>query len=184
LHDALMQLGFVTQAEGLQSGWHELFDALVRDRRATAMTAPSVVSVPGAVATGSIDPNINDHDPVATDTFWVAAERLNQIRAIHPQAQLKPEIESPEPYASESWNFDEALVEILRGRLEGLGPVTVEELARSFALPANQIQIALAKLESEGFAMQGQFTPVGTQPSSAASMEEQHAGTRAYPEWC
>src|SRR5213078_3161098 len=72
----------------------------------------------------------------------------------------------------------------LRGRLEGLGPTTVDALANSFALPADRIQIALAKLEGEGFAMQGQFTPLGTQPSPAASIEDQHAGTRAYPEWC
>ena len=195
LHDGLMQLGFMRAEEGVRSGWSALFDELVRDRRATVVSESgadrgSQAGSPRGVqdATGSIDAIRSDLDPVATapgtDTFWIAAERLNQLRVIHPQAQLNPEIDSPEPYASESWNFDEALVEILRGRLEALGPVTITELARSFALPANQIQIALAKLESEGFAMQGQFTPVGTQPSSAASMEEQHAGTRADPEWC
>src|SRR6185436_1846680 len=114
-------------------------------------------------------------------TFWVAAERLNQLSATHPHASLTPQIEPPAPYASESWNFDEALVEILRGRLEGLGPVTVDELAKSFALPADRIQIALAKLEGEGFAMQGQFTPTQRTGRDAGGPP---AEMRALPEWC
>src|SRR6185436_21087818 len=86
LHDALMQLGFIRAGEGQRSGWQALFEGLVRDRRAT------LVSVPGALATGS---RLSDEESLdlvttapGTDTFWVAAERLNQMRAIHPQAQL------------------------------------------------------------------------------------------------
>jgi ATP-dependent Lhr-like helicase len=116
-----------------------------------------------------------------TGTFWVAAERLNQLSAIHPHASLTPQIEPPAPYATESWNFDEALVEVLRGRLEGLGPVTVDELAQSFALPPERIQTALAKLEGEGFAMQGQFTPTQNTGRDAGGPP---AEMRALPEWC
>jgi ATP-dependent Lhr-like helicase len=54
---------------------------------------------------------------------------------------------------------DEALVEILRGRLEGLGPVTREALAAALGLAPNEIAAALAALEAEGFAMRGRFTP-------------------------
>jgi ATP-dependent Lhr-like helicase len=180
LHDALMQLGFITSGEGQGSGWQQLFDQLVSEKRATLL-----VSEPGAVATGSRSSSLGSIDPVATapgsDTFWVAAERLNQMRVIHPQSQLTPEIDSPEPYASESWNFEDALVEILRGRLEGLGPVTVDELAKSFSLPSDRIQIALAKLEGEGFAMQGQFTPGEVTGRDAGGPP---AETRAIPEWC
>src|SRR5271170_3748214 len=54
---------------------------------------------------------------------------------------------------------DEALIEIVRGRLEGLGPVTVSALAGSLDAPASRINIALGKLEAEGFAMRGRFEP-------------------------
>jgi ATP-dependent helicase Lhr and Lhr-like helicase len=54
---------------------------------------------------------------------------------------------------------DEALVEIVRGRLEGLGPVTASAIADSLVLPESSINIALAALEAEGFAMRGRFTP-------------------------
>ncbi|HXI26231.1 MAG TPA: DEAD/DEAH box helicase, partial [Pyrinomonadaceae bacterium] len=116
LHDALMQLGFITAEEGRQNDWLGLFEQLVSDRRATVL-----VSVPRAVANGSIDPSRSSLDPVAaapgTDTKWVAAERLNQLRTIYPNAQLNPQIEPPASYASDTWTFEDALVEVLRGRL-------------------------------------------------------------------
>ena len=179
LHDGLMQLGFITAAEGARTAWQGLFDELVRDRRATVLSVaetaargPGELSEPGAVATGS-------------GAVWVAAERLRQLRAIHPDASLIPEIDPPEPYGSESWDFADALVEVLRGRLEALGPVTVAQLATDFSVTANQIEQALARLEGEGFAMQGQFTPLGTQASSTADHKsEAREDARVPIEWC
>ena len=143
LHDALMQLGFMTVAEGQQSDWQPLFDELVSERRASVLNPQTN---PVATAPGS-------------DSLWIAAERLPQLLATHAQASLTPQINPPASYANETWTFEDALVEILRGRLDGLGPVTVAELAASFSLTANQIETALIRLESEGFAMQGSFTP-------------------------
>jgi ATP-dependent Lhr-like helicase len=54
---------------------------------------------------------------------------------------------------------DAALIEIVRGRLEGLGPVTAAVIAGSLALAVSRIDIALAALQAEGFAMRGRFTP-------------------------
>ena len=51
------------------------------------------------------------------------------------------------------------MVEILRGRLEGLGPTTVENLVHSFGLTKTQIELGLLKLEAEGFVIRGQFSP-------------------------
>jgi len=161
LHDALMQLGLITVAEGEQNGWQPLFDELVRDRRAT------VLRINGSVSSD----------------FWIAAERLMPFRAIHPQALLTPAITPPASYAGESWTFEEALVEILRGRLDGLGPVTVPDLAVSFSLTANQIETALIKLESEGFAMQGRFTP-GDGKDAGEPQAGIPALQSALSEWC
>jgi ATP-dependent Lhr-like helicase len=52
---------------------------------------------------------------------------------------------------------DESLVEIVRGRLEGLGPVAASAVADSLGLAVSRINIALAALEAEGFAMRGRF---------------------------
>jgi len=187
LHDALMQLGFTSAAEAAKNDWQSLFEQLVGERRATLLS-PSRMSEPRAVATGS--KNIVEwQQPVATapgsDRLWVAAERLNQLRAIYPQATLDPQIDPPSSYASDTWSFEDSLVEILRGRLEGLGPVTVPQLADSFSLTSIQIDQALARLESEGFAMQGQFTPTGTQASPPANGQEEASENERVPiEWC
>ena len=54
---------------------------------------------------------------------------------------------------------DEALVAIIRGRLEGLGPVTAAQLGEPLGLSVQSVSVALAALETEGFAMRGRFTP-------------------------
>src|SRR5204862_5231353 len=132
----------VTVEEGRTNDWQALFEELVRERRASALHPH--VSVPPAVAGGCSEGNANAGDPPANaggNDLWVAAERLNQLRAIHPQASLTPQIDPPASYANQTWTFEDAVVEIMRGRLDGLGPVTVTELAESFSLRANQIEI-------------------------------------------
>ncbi len=91
--------------------------------------------------------------------LWIAAERLPQFRALWPDAELEPAIAAPAAAAGANCGRDEALVEILRGRLEGLGPVTREALAAALGLAPSEIAAALAALEAEGFAMRGRFTP-------------------------
>src|SRR5205807_1182965 len=160
-----MQLGFITVEEGKRDDWQSLFDELVNERRATILHLP-------------VDPRANAG---GTD-IRVAAERLNLFRAIHPEALLSPQIEPPSTYAAEEWSSENALVEIVRGRLDGLGPTTTDELANSFSLATNQIEVALAKLEGEGFAMEGQFTPDASQASSV--LDTASEGARVPTEWC
>jgi ATP-dependent Lhr-like helicase len=74
---------------------------------------------------------------------------------------------------------DESLVEIVRGRLEGSGPVTASSIGDSLALPESRINIALAALEAEGFAMRGRFSAAAG-PSTAFGPD---AGADA-EEWC
>jgi ATP-dependent Lhr-like helicase len=158
LHDILLQLGFITAAEGRTgrphlfghetpdamraengdsgSGWEEYFAELVSERRAASLH-------------------------VGEKVFWVAAERLPHLLAVYPDAKLEPEIKSPSkelPTAAP----DEGLAEILRGRLEAIGPVTADSLAETMALPVYAIESALMSLESEGFVMRGRFTPGAT----------------------
>jgi ATP-dependent Lhr-like helicase len=51
------------------------------------------------------------------------------------------------------------LRELLRARLGGLGPVTVDELVAQLALPRGAVESALAVLQSEGTVFQGRITP-------------------------
>jgi ATP-dependent Lhr-like helicase len=137
LHDALLGLGVVLPTElASRAGWPEFLESLIRDRRATRV----------AIGAGA---------PV----FIVAAERLPQIDALYPDATRTPPISAPAEFAAVTWIHDDALVEVLRSRLEALGPTTVAALADSLALPRAEIEVALAKLAGQGVAMSGLFTP-------------------------
>ncbi|MBV9907055.1 MAG: ATP-dependent DNA helicase, partial [Hyphomicrobiales bacterium] len=90
-------------------------------------------------------------------TLWVPAERLAQLQAVWPEAKLEPEIAPPADQAQATWSSDEALTEILRGRLEGLGPVTPTALAAPLGLEADAIAGALAALERDGAILKGRY---------------------------
>jgi len=135
LHDALVWLGFLSTEEGQGvPSWSDWSVQLARENRVARLSAPKA-------------------------TLWVAAERLPLFRGVWPDAKLDPPIAAPAAYAEQDWSRDDALVEILRSRLEGLGPVTEDELAAPLGLEPKEIAAPLAALETEGFALRGQFTP-------------------------
>jgi len=134
LHDALVELGFITASEG--HGWEQFLQELSNDRRAAVF-----------------------HTKPGGPSFWVAAERLPQLNAIYTEAKTEPSIFAPAVLSEVSWSSETALVEIIRGRLEGLGPVTVSRLAESLGLKPIEIEHALVTLEVEGFVFRGRFTP-------------------------
>lgn len=135
MHDALMGIGYIADAEAAaQPGWPALLQRLAQAGRATH------VALPGQDA-------------------WIAAERLPQWRALHPHATCTPVLALPDALAREQWEPDAALVELLRARLSGTGPVAAAALAQGTGLSIGDIDMALLKLESQGNAMRGRFTP-------------------------
>jgi ATP-dependent Lhr-like helicase len=135
LHDALVWLGFLSTDEAdANPAWNGWLSDLARQNRVARLCAPQA-------------------------TLWITAERLPQFRALWPTARLEPPIAAPSDHAVRDWSHDEALVEVVRGRLEGQGPVTQDMLASPLGLEPSQIASALAALETEGFALRGRFTP-------------------------
>jgi ATP-dependent Lhr-like helicase len=165
LHDALAWLGFLSAAEvAAGEGWPDWLKQLSAEKRATLLQ----LRVPAKAGTHpSTDPALATVGPgFRRDTdlgwqieFWVSAERLPQFLALFPNADLDPPIAAPSGYAEKNWSPDEALVEILRGRLEGLGPVTEAALAAPLGLAPADIAAGLVALQTEGFALRGRFTP-------------------------
>jgi ATP-dependent Lhr-like helicase len=129
LHDALLWLNFMTVAEVQRNGmWPALMHKLATDRRTTLIAG----------------------------RLYVAAERLPRFQALFPNLEMNPAVSVPTVHARE-WPREEALVEIVRGRLEGLGPTTAMAVATSLGVPVADIDIALLALEAEGHVMRGQF---------------------------
>jgi ATP-dependent Lhr-like helicase len=138
LHDALLGLGFVTPDEiDRQSSWRGFLASLALQRRTTCVVS----------------------GPEEARSMWVAAERLPQFHAVYPKARLTPPIEAPAEFGERTWSRDDALTEIVRSRLEGLGPATGSAIADSMGLPRDEIEVALARLVAEGSIMSGSFTP-------------------------
>ncbi|MDX1434109.1 MAG: DEAD/DEAH box helicase, partial [Gammaproteobacteria bacterium] len=133
LHDALVVLGFLSDAEIEHGdGWRGLLGDLVRDARATALATP------------------------AGHTLWVAAERLPELERLFPGAATEPVIVAP-AIARTAANAEDALREVLRSRLEGLGPVSAASLAEPLAVAPTDVVVALTALEQEGFVVRGRF---------------------------
>jgi ATP-dependent Lhr-like helicase len=135
LHDGLVWLGFLDAVEvEARPDWRSWLGELAKQKRVARIEAGRA-------------------------GLWVAAERLPQFQALFPGAPLDPAITAPAAYAARDWSEEEALVEILRGRLEGQGPVIGNALAAPLGLGLAEIVGALAALEAEGFALRGRFTP-------------------------
>jgi ATP-dependent Lhr-like helicase len=133
LHDALCWLTFMTEAEvGRRPDWAAWTAALAQARRAARFT-------------------------VGNTTLWVAAERLPLLQPLAPGARPEPPITTPAEYAK-AWSADDALIEIARGRLQGLGPVSATALASPIGVSAGQMASALAALQAEGWVMHGRFS--------------------------
>ncbi|HEY7962697.1 MAG TPA: DEAD/DEAH box helicase [Steroidobacteraceae bacterium] len=139
LHDALLWLSFLTEAEAQAGpGWPALLATLAAARRVTLLDS-------------------------GTQRLWVTAERLPLFVPLYPQARLEPAVTAPAAYQQELAAAD-ALREVVRGRLTGLGPTRAATLAASLGLPTGAVDAALAALQAEGFVMRGAFTPESTGP--------------------
>ncbi len=137
LHDALLWLGCLSTDEvRAVPEWAPWLAVLAQDRRVTLMATPGA-------------------------TVWVAAERLAQFQALWPDARHAPDIAPPADQTPRVWSREEALAEIARGRLEGLGPVTQGALAAPLGIQPGEIGAVLTALEVEGFALRGRFTHLG-----------------------
>ncbi|MGH8713305.1 MAG: DEAD/DEAH box helicase, partial [Casimicrobiaceae bacterium] len=151
LHDALLGLGFAAQDEvDRQGSWRGLLDALASQRRATCLARRA------ADASGRM---MTPKGGAGAASMWVAAERLPQFHAVYDDCRPTPPIDAPAEFAARVWTRDEALVEIVRSRLENLGPITTRAIAGSMGLPESDIEEALAKLVTEGVVISGLFTP-------------------------
>jgi ATP-dependent Lhr-like helicase len=140
LHDTLVTTGFLTSAEVNRANeWRPLFDELIAAGRATAA---SHRSWPG--------------------TVWVAAERLPELQAVQSDIELDPAITAPPERAAVMWIRASAAVELFRGRLAVLGPVSPRQLGEPLAFDVAEAESVLLALESEGVVLRGWFSPGAT----------------------
>ena len=149
LHDALHLAGFLRAGEAAGAGgaaatkprWTELLPLLQSAHRA------------GPARVGEC-------------VFWVTAERLAELRAVHPSLTTEPPALEP-PSGAAQPDRETAIRELLRSRVEIVGPTTAATLADSLNVERGDAEIALAALEREGVVLRGSFTDTGHRPSDS-----------------
>lgn len=137
MHDALLLHHCVTDQEAEAYGWNEWLKNLTSAGRVTRFE------------TGGV-------------SLWTAAERLRVLEAAWPQGRAELPVAVPRD-GDTLWTASEARREIVRGRLQAMGPVTSAALGRLLELDPGVIEGALAELEGEGFVLRGTFTPGSTE---------------------
>ena len=150
LHDALLSLTYMTEAEFGARHYSEWQVPLLAGSRILL-----VETSPG-------------------NRLWIATENLPCFQVVFDAIEVN--LPLPEFLSNRKWETEQGLREMLRGRLEGLGPVTAERLASELTIAEAKVNVALIALEVEGYAFQGQYSPELKQALIAN-------GT-AQSEWC
>jgi ATP-dependent Lhr-like helicase len=162
LHEALFVLGAATEAE--VAGWAEFLPRLIADGRAALATLP-----PGPSG--------------APLRRWVVPERLPLLSTIHGDIATEPPLRVPAAIQATE-EPDEAMLELVRARLDAVGPATASQIAdaigRSAAVRGSDVETALIGLESKGIVLRGRFDPRLPDPDA----EDRSVRDPSRPQWC
>ncbi len=138
LHDTLLTAGFLTAGD-FAGAPPELLAQLTAARR--ACQAASGGSMPDSCR------------------LVVAAERLPEMRAIHPDLVVAPSLQAPASRLGRTWTRRDAIAEILKSRLALAGPVSAAALAAPLGISSADADAALVRLEADGVVLRGRFSP-------------------------
>ena len=139
LHDLMLTLGVLTEEDVAAhahpgTDWQRWFHALTATGRARSLW------LDGARC------------------FWLAAERAGLVEAAYPSGRLEPP-RSVVPDRYQALEMEEAVLELVRGRVECTGPFTPSDVAERLALPFATVLQAVVRLEGEGLVLRGRFRP-------------------------
>ncbi|MDP9197957.1 MAG: DEAD/DEAH box helicase, partial [Pseudomonadota bacterium] len=159
-----------------------LDDGEAEERRTRAITTQRLLEPKDAADLGRLDPAAIErvrteagpeisshdelHDALVVHGFLTTSEiepwqaqltRLQEERRVVSSEGLWLAVERAAEFDAAKSGELEALVEILRNRLELLGPITEAALNAPLGLPESQVRAALLALESQGSVMRGRF---------------------------
>ncbi|HEY5311705.1 MAG TPA: DEAD/DEAH box helicase, partial [Pirellulales bacterium] len=152
LLDVLNSMCLVTAEEG--AAWRPSFEALLAAGRAAYVLRPG------------------------RQPAWTSAERWPLVRAVAKDAGIEPAMTLPAELARE-WSAGEAMVVLLRGRVQCTGPTTAERLANHLGLDESMVSAALEALEAEGTVLRGSFI---AGPGVGGSAKD--GGIKPQTQWC
>jgi ATP-dependent helicase Lhr and Lhr-like helicase len=138
-HDVLLSL--VAVPEVMTDEWRPWLDELFASGRAARITLPG-----------------RDEASEAGPLLF-AAENLNLVRLLYPQAVNGIDINPPENALVRVEDREEARSRLLRGWSEAAGPIAPSELGPRLGLAGTDVERGLRQLEGLGFVLRGRFSP-------------------------
>ncbi|HEX9119371.1 MAG TPA: DEAD/DEAH box helicase [Terriglobales bacterium] len=124
-----------SESRDLYFSWQAYLEALLNSRRT-------------AVA------HVNDK------TFWVAAERVPAFLAVYPDSTFESEpVALGGEHAPATPGRADALLQMLTGWMQHIGPTTAAELSTLLAVSESEVDQTLLRLESSGAVLRGTFRP-------------------------
>jgi ATP-dependent Lhr-like helicase len=134
MHDALLLLHCVTAEEAESHGWQSWLAELGAAGRVTAFDT-------------------------GCRRLWTAAERLHLLESAWPSGRAARAVAVPPRHGETMPCTNDAIREIVRGRLQATGPMTAAALGQRLGIEQEPVLASLASLEGEGFVLRGRFTP-------------------------
>jgi len=135
LHDTLLTV--IVMSESVASGsWYQFMEELLSQGRA------GIASIDGI-------------------KMWFAAERSSVLNAAYPGAEI---LRTPAAVDQPQISDEDACWTIVRGWMPYTGPINVPNLAARLKLSADQVEVALLRLESSGSILRGKFTSPNANP--------------------
>ena len=117
--------------------------------------------------------------------YWIAAERAEWFRAMHPTARIKDgdaascvstvnreDANGDAASCVSTMSVDDAVLTAVQGWMEHLGPTTAPEIGALLGLAASAIEKALLRMEASGAILRGKFRsqPEGLKPMSSLGL--------------
>jgi len=163
MHDVLQTFVAMPEAPGgletrhaasLHEEWRPMFEVLVRDGRA----------------------GVAVHN---NRRFWVSAERVKCFQSLYTDAHFET---APAEVSGHTPTRDEALLTAITGWMQHIGPTTASQLASLLALPVNDVENTLLRMEASGAILRGRFSPTTHAGESSASTQASTSPQET--EWC
>lgn len=159
LHDVLSWLVAMPAREE----WRDWFSELAERSRAAAIFVNREAEggkISGTASeAASVKSSSTSQGNAETIELWHATELRDEVAALwsHGQADIGQENMPAEQLSHLVADPAETAVKLLRGHLDITGPITADALGETTALSLNTVRTALATLETQGYALQGNW---------------------------
>ena len=163
LPDSMQGVGQLDQnaiKEVTEEAWPDVRDPdELHDFMQTLVAIPVTIAAKGKGPWQNFFADLVKHNRAAIATtngksFWVPAEKKSAFDIIYPKSDYEPQLATVGRIETVP---EDALLTMLRGWMQHIGPIDTNELAEIFSLPQRDIELSLLRLEAAGNILRGTF---------------------------